>query len=125
MKIPAFDPLPSQYFIRLVSDSWVGCDLVLPVSFQHVLLPEMEMPFTNLMDLTPLPKSVLHNKKYEALYPKFETFNPIQTQLFHVLYHTNTPVLLGAPTGRLVFTIKLNVLNFFIYTGSNSYHFFP
>ena len=35
---------------------------------------------------------------FEALY-KFEHFNPIQTQLFHTLYHTDRNVLLGAPTG--------------------------
>ena len=51
------------------------------------------------MDLTPLPTSALNNKKFEKLYTKFDTFNPIQTQLFHVLYHTDAPVLLGAPTG--------------------------
>ena len=50
------------------------------------------------MDLTPLPRSALHNPSYESLYT-FEAFNPIQTQLFHVLYHTDQPVLLGAPTG--------------------------
>lgn len=37
--IPAFEPLPSQYFIRIISDSWVGCELVEPVSFKHLLLP--------------------------------------------------------------------------------------
>jgi replicative superfamily II helicase len=35
---------------------------------------------------------------YERIY-KFEYFNPIQTQLFHTLYHTDYNVLLGAPTG--------------------------
>lgn len=30
---------------------------------------------------------------------KFTHFNPIQTQIFHTLYHTDTNVLLGAPTG--------------------------
>ncbi|KAI7978983.1 DExH-box ATP-dependent RNA helicase DExH14, partial [Camellia lanceoleosa] len=38
------------------------------------------------------------NRAYEALY-KFSHFNPIQTQTFHVLYHTGENVLLGAPTG--------------------------
>jgi activating signal cointegrator complex subunit 3 len=56
------------------------------------------MTYTDLMDLTPLPVSALNDKNFERLY-KFPTFNPIQTQLFHVLYHTNAPVLLGAPTG--------------------------
>ncbi len=99
LTIPAFDPLPPQYFIRVVSDSWVGVEFLLPVSFQHLLLPDQSMPYTDLMNLTPLPTSALQNKKYEQLYSKFKTFNPIQTQLFHVLYHTDTPVLLGAPTG--------------------------
>jgi activating signal cointegrator complex subunit 3 len=40
------------------------------------------------------------NSRYEQLYAdRFDVFNPIQTQLFHVLYHNDTPVLLGAPTG--------------------------
>ena len=72
--------------------------MLYPVSFQHLLLPEQKMPHTDLMDLTPLPTSALANPEFEQLYSKFATFNPIQTQLFHVLYHTNFPVLLGAPT---------------------------
>ena len=99
LTIPAFDPLPPQYFVRIVSDSWVCCETVYPISFQHLLLPEATMPHTNLLDLTPLPKTALHDEKFESLYTKFDTFNPIQTQLFHVLYHTDCPVLLGAPTG--------------------------
>lgn len=63
------------------------------------MLPVKQAPFTDLQDLTPLPKSALHNEAYENLYPNFDTFNPIQTQLFHVLYHTDKSVLLGAPTG--------------------------
>lgn len=30
---------------------------------------------------------------------RYEHFNPIQTQLFHMLYHSDESVLLGAPTG--------------------------
>jgi activating signal cointegrator complex subunit 3 len=45
-----------------------------------------------------LPKSALANPAYEALY-KFSHFNPIQTQIFHCLYHTDGNCLLGAPTG--------------------------
>jgi activating signal cointegrator complex subunit 3 len=97
--IPTFEPLPKQYFLRAVSDSWVGVEMVLPVSFQHTLLPSHKPYNTDLMDLTPLPTTALQAPKYEHLYSKIETFNPIQTQLFHSLYHTDAPVLLGAPTG--------------------------
>ena len=56
-------------------------------------------PHTELLDLQPLPKSALKNPAYEAMYPRFTHFNPIQTQAFHTLYHTDESVLLGAPTG--------------------------
>ena len=100
LTIPAFEPLPPQYYLRLTSDSFVGCENVLPISFKHLLLPARHLPYTDLADLTPLPTTALCNRHYESLYEsKFETFNPIQTQLFHVLYHTNKSLLLGAPTG--------------------------
>lgn len=54
--------------------------------------------FSELLDLQPLPITALGNPEYESLY-KFTHFNPIQTQIFHTLYHTDTNVLLGAPTG--------------------------
>ena len=58
----------------------------------------MHFCVTELLDLQPLPVTALMNPMLETLY-KFSHFNPIQTQLFHVLYHTEHNVLLGAPTG--------------------------
>lgn len=57
---------------------------------------------TDLIDLTPLPTSALQETKYEQLYQKYTTFNPIQSQLFHVLYHTDVPIFVGAPTGNVL-----------------------
>lgn len=51
-----------------------------------------------MLELQPLPISALDNKGYQSLY-NFTHFNPIQTQIFHCLYHTDNNVLLGAPTG--------------------------
>lgn len=96
--IPLKEPLPPQYFIRLVSDTWLGSEAYTALSFKHLILPELHPPHTDLLPLQPLPVSVLNNKQYESLYP-FTHFNPIQTQIFHCLYHTDTNVLLGAPTG--------------------------
>lgn len=53
---------------------------------------------SELLDLQPLPVTALGNREFESLY-KFTHFNPIQTQIFHTLYHSDTNVLLGAPTG--------------------------
>lgn len=53
---------------------------------------------TDLLELQPLPVTALNNPAFEMLY-NFSHFNPIQTQIFHCLYHTDNNVLLGAPTG--------------------------
>ena len=85
----------------MVSDKWLGCEAMLPVSFRHLLLPEKYPPPTELLDLQPLPLSALRNPRFEALYAPaaFSHFNPIQTQAFTALYNTDDNVLLAAPTG--------------------------
>ncbi|XP_008811841.2 DExH-box ATP-dependent RNA helicase DExH12-like [Phoenix dactylifera] len=97
--VPIYEPLPPQYFIRVVSDKWLGSQTVLPVCFRHLILPEKYPPPTELLDLQPLPVTALRNPSYEALYDTFKHFNPIQTQVFTVLYNTDDNVLVAAPTG--------------------------
>ncbi|XP_047313663.1 DExH-box ATP-dependent RNA helicase DExH14-like [Impatiens glandulifera] len=96
--VPIFEPHPPQYYIRAVSDSWLHAEALCTISFQKLTLPEGRTSHTELLDLKPLPVTAIGNEKYETLY-RFSHFNPIQTQAFHVLYHTNENVLLGAPTG--------------------------
>lgn len=68
LTVPISEPVPPQFFIRLVSDRWLACEAVLPVSFRHLLLPEKFPPPTELLDLQPLPLSALRNPAFEALY---------------------------------------------------------
>ena len=98
--IPLSDPLPTQIYVRAVSDRWLGAETVTPVSFQHLIRPDTESVYTNLLDLQPLPVAALKNPLLEEIYSqRFEFFNPMQTQIFHTLYHTSANVLLGSPTG--------------------------
>lgn len=96
--IPIFEPLPSQYYVKAVSERWLGSESMCAISFQHLILPEKHPPHTELLDLQPLPITAFNDPQIETLY-KYTHFNPIQTQIFHVLYHTDCNVLLGAPTG--------------------------
>ncbi|KAG8186270.1 hypothetical protein JTE90_004616 [Oedothorax gibbosus] len=89
---------PSQYLIRAVSDRWLGSEREFSIRFDNLILPQHRQPHTDLLNLVPLPTTALKNQLYEELY-KFDFFNPIQTQIFHTLYHTDHNVLLGAPTG--------------------------
>ncbi|GAB7322701.1 hypothetical protein MBLNU13_g03597t2 [Cladosporium sp. NU13] len=98
--IPLSDPLPSQIYVRAISDRWLGAETVTPVSFQHLIRPDTESVYTDLLNLQPLPLKALKNPLLEEIYGKrFQFFNPMQTQLFHCMYHTNANVLLGSPTG--------------------------
>ncbi len=98
--IPLSDPMPTQIYVRAVSDRWLGAETVIPVSFQHLIRPDTESVYTDLLDLQPLPISALRNPLLEEIYgQRFPFFNPMQTQIFHTLYHTPSNVLLGSPTG--------------------------
>lgn len=98
--IPLTDPLPSQIYVRAVSDRWLGAETVTPVSFQHLIRPDTESVYTDLLNLQPLPIKALKNPMLEEIYgQRFQFFNPMQTQLFHCMYHTPANVLLGSPTG--------------------------
>ncbi|KAH7317566.1 Sec63 Brl domain-containing protein [Rhexocercosporidium sp. MPI-PUGE-AT-0058] len=98
--IPLSDPLPTQIYVRAVSDRWLGAETVHPISFQHLIRPDTESVYTDLLNLQPLPISALKNPALEQIYgQRFQYFNPMQTQIFHCLYHTPANVLLGSPTG--------------------------
>jgi len=96
--IPLSEPLPAQYLVKATSDHWLGCETIYPLTFHNLILPETHPPHTDLLELQPLPITVLKDPVLENLY-NFSHFNPIQTQIFHTLYHTDNNVLLGAPTG--------------------------
>lgn len=98
--VPVFEPLAPQYFLRIVSDRWIGAETQLPVSFRHLILPEKTLPPTELLDLQPLPITALRNPEFETLYNEtFPQFNPIQTQVFNAVYNSDDNVFIGAPTG--------------------------
>ena len=100
LTIPLSDPLPTQIYVCAFSDRWLGAETVTPVSFQHLIRPETESVYTDLLNLQPLPISALRSDALEEIYGKrFQFFNPMQTQLFHTMYHTFENVLLGSPTG--------------------------
>ena len=53
---------------RAISDSWLGAEAFLTISFKSLILPEKHPPHTELLDLDPLPVTALNNPQYEAMY---------------------------------------------------------
>lgn len=89
---------PNQLVISAMSDYWLGAETSQTVSFEHLITPDTETVVTRLLRLRPLPRESLDNPVIENLY-KFDYFNPMQTMVFHSIYHSQTSVLLGSPTG--------------------------
>ena len=97
--VPITEPMPPNYFITLLSDRWLQSETKLAVSFDKLVLPEKFPAHTPLLDLQPLPVSALKRQDFQDLYPSWQKFNKIQTQVFSSLFSTNDSVLIGAPTG--------------------------
>ncbi|KAI9830786.1 MAG: DEIH-box ATPase [Phylliscum demangeonii] len=97
--VPITEPMPPNYFISVISDRWMHSETKLAVSFQKLILPEKFAPHTQLLDLQPLPTAALKREQFVNLYPGWQTFNKIQTQVFTSLFSTDDNVLVAAPTG--------------------------
>ncbi|CAI7657836.1 unnamed protein product [Penicillium manginii] len=97
--VPITEPMPPNYFISLVSDRWMHSETKIAVSFQKLILPERFPPHTPLLDMQRAPVKALKRPEYQKLYPEWENFNKIQTQVFQSVYNSNDNVFIGAPTG--------------------------
>lgn len=96
--VPVHEPRPPQYVLQLVSMRWVGINFSHVFELEHLLLPHTQGAQTELLPLQPIPVQALRDRNFEKLY-KFQFFNPVQSQTFHTLYHTDLNALVGAPTG--------------------------
>ena len=57
--VPISEPLPPQYFVKVISDTWLGCESSIALDFRNLILPERFPPSSELLDLQPLPISAL------------------------------------------------------------------
>ncbi|XP_018561947.1 activating signal cointegrator 1 complex subunit 3 isoform X3 [Anoplophora glabripennis] len=96
--VPLAKPLSLEYFVRVVNSQFLHSETIRVINLEDLKLFTSDSFQTKILDVQPLPKTVLQNKSYENLYP-FTHFNTVQSQVFHSCYYTDTPVILGAPTG--------------------------
>jgi activating signal cointegrator complex subunit 3 len=90
----------NYYSCQLISDRWYNLDFFVQINLAEIAVPAEDYPHTKLLPLRPMGITALNDPKFQQLYePKFSFFNPIQTQVFFSLFHTDSNVLIGAPTG--------------------------
>eukprot|EP00388_Colpodella_angusta_P005937 GDKJ01017972.1.p1 GENE.GDKJ01017972.1~~GDKJ01017972.1.p1 ORF type:complete len:1669 (-),score=435.88 GDKJ01017972.1:67-4344(-) len=90
-----------QLKISLSSDKWLDCFFDYDISVASLIKPSKPR-HTDLLPLPPLPISVFNDEAVEDYYSnvkKLHFLNPVQTQVFHSIFHSDTNVLVGAPTG--------------------------
>lgn len=97
--VPVTEPMPPNYFISLVSDRWMHSETKIAVSFQKLILPERFAPHTPLLDMQRAPVKALKREDYQALYPDWQHFNKIQSQVFKSVFDSDDNIFIGAPTG--------------------------
>ena len=104
--VPIINPVPPQYFIRIISDSWINCEKTLPIYFKYLVLPEKFPPFSKLYELSKIEfDDNLFEKDFNDFYKnekKFKFMNEIQTQIFREFNdnnNNNDSVFIGAPVG--------------------------
>ena len=93
------EPMPPNYFITLLSDRWLQSETKIAVSFEKLVLPEKFPAHTPLLDLQPVPVGALKRDDFKSIYPNWERFNKVQSQVYSSLFTTNDNVFVGAPTG--------------------------
>lgn len=113
--VPMSEPTPPQYFIKVISDRWLGCESTQPISFKNLIPPEKYFT-TELLDLQRLPISSLKHDAFIQIYENtaMTHLNVVQTQCFNALFQTDLNTLVSAPagTGKL-FCAELAVLREF------------
>lgn len=93
--IPLFEPLPPQYFIRIVSDKWISCETILPVSFRHLILPEKSFAHSQIEDLIVTTESLKWPVLHEIIDNKY--LSPLQAQVFEKLFKTQESLIFAGP----------------------------
>ena len=98
------EPVPPCYFVRVVSDRWMGAETVRPISFRHLVLPAQNPAPTELLDLDPLPVEALEFPEAEMIMKTggITQFTAVQTMAFEKLFRSDENVFLACPDGRTV-----------------------
>jgi activating signal cointegrator complex subunit 3 len=116
--VPFFVPLPKQYFVRVVSDTWVAVESLLPVSLENIHMLSEKTPTTPVLDLTPLPVSALQEPDFERLYSKFDYFNPVSKlvrvskQMLPEFSDLCPPISLADTNATLSYAVSYRLANF-------------
>ena len=79
MYVPLYDPLHPVYYIKVISDKWLGSQTILPISFKNLILPNRLQPNSELIDQPLFKVERIENEMLKYVLEKLEVneFNQI------------------------------------------------
>ena len=92
---------PSNMVIRWISDTWVGAESEVVVSFESLIMPEYARNHTHRLDGLPLlhPNAIRNHSVQSAFASRVSRFNALQSQVLWSLLHTKLHSLICGPIG--------------------------
>lgn len=92
---------PSNMVIRWISDTWVGAESEVVVSFESLVMPEYARNHTRRLDGLPLlhPNAIRNYSVQSAFAGRVSRFNALQSQVLWSLLHTKLHSLICGPIG--------------------------
>lgn len=97
--VVAVSSIPKSLTARVISDRWLGAEYEYPISLSDIVMPDAPPPHLPLLDLPLLSyreafsRCPLVLQAYKSASP---TFDPVQTQAFHSVFHTSSNVVICA-----------------------------
>ncbi|EDR27184.1 U5 small nuclear ribonucleoprotein 200 kDa helicase, putative [Entamoeba dispar SAW760] len=98
--VPLIDPLPFNYFVYCISDSYLKCSTSSVVSLRHLVLPTKVSSPSELLGMALLPTQTFYqslNINYKIF--SFDLFNALQTQLYQAVVETNNSLYIASHSG--------------------------
>lgn len=105
--VPISQPLAPNYYLKIISDSWINVETCTSISFNNLILVDSPSKHTELLDLVPFPVCNMKNELAQRYLEKLPGFaklgisngclDGIQTQIFECLSAGTENVLLCIP----------------------------
>ena len=98
ISLPVLPPIPAEYYLRIISDSWVGCESLIQIPLENIKFPSYRPTFTSIIDQSLVPTDAV-GEPFSQIYSELTSFNRLQTQLFDSLFKRDDNILIAAPNG--------------------------
>lgn len=104
--VPLLENEQPNYFVSLISEKWLYCEVRKPIMLTNLTTPKKFPPPTPLFESTLVPTTELGVKEFVSVFP-FEYFNKFQSQAFDSIYQSDDNVMFCTSKGNGKTTVAM------------------